>query len=58
MVGELSLRRTLLTSRERVDRMGARLKPGVSVTQAQAELANIGRALEQEFPAAKPRQRT
>ena len=30
--------------------MGARLKPGVSVRQAQAELANIGRALEQEFP--------
>jgi predicted permease len=32
--------------------MGARLKPGVSVQQAQAELANIGRALEREFPAA------
>ena len=30
--------------------MGARLKPGVSLRQAQAELANIGRALEQEFP--------
>ena len=32
--------------------MGARLKPGVSVRQASAELENIGRALEQEFPAA------
>jgi putative ABC transport system permease protein len=31
--------------------MGARLKPGVSVRQARAELENIGRALEQEFPA-------
>src|SRR5262245_61308778 len=31
--------------------MGARLKPGVSVRQARGELENIGRALEQEFPA-------
>jgi predicted permease len=53
MVGELSPRRTLLTSRESAwIVMGARLKPGVSLTQAQAELANIGRALEQEFPVA------
>ena len=53
MVGELSPRRTLLTSRESAwIVMGARLKPGVSVTHAQAELANIGRALEKEFPVA------
>jgi predicted permease len=53
MVGELTPRRssTLLTSRESVWLlMGARLKPGVTVRQAQAELANIGRALEQEYP--------
>ena len=53
MVGELAPRRSasLLTSRDSVWLvMGARLKPGVSVRQAQAELANIGRALEQEFP--------
>jgi predicted permease len=53
MVGELSARRTtsILTSRESVWLvMGARLKPGVSVRQAQAELANIARALEQEYP--------
>ena len=55
MVGDLSPRRSasILTSRESVWLvMGARLKPGVSVRQAQAELANIGRALEQEFPEA------
>jgi predicted permease len=53
MVGELSPRRSesILRSRESVWLiMAARLKPGVSVRQAQAELANIGRALEQEFP--------
>jgi len=53
MVGELSPRRTpsILTSRESVWLlMGARLKPGVTVGQAQAELAGIGRALEREFP--------
>jgi len=54
MVGELSPRRSasILKSREGVWLvMGARLKPGVSVRQARAELENIGRALEQEFPA-------
>ncbi len=54
MVGELSPRRaaSILKSRESVWLvMGGRLKPGVTVRQAQAELANIGRALEQEFPA-------
>jgi macrolide transport system ATP-binding/permease protein len=53
MVGELTPRRSsaLLTSREGVWLlMGARLKPGVTVRQAQAELANIGRALEQAYP--------
>ena len=53
MVGELSARRTasMLTSRESVWLvMGARLKPGVTVGQAQAELASIAQALEQEFP--------
>jgi len=30
--------------------MGARLKPGVSLPQAAAELAAIGRALQQEYP--------
>ena len=53
MVGELSPRRSasILSSRESVWLvMGARLKPGVTVRQAQAEMANIGRALEQEFP--------
>jgi predicted permease len=53
MVGELAsrLRPAILTSRESAWLvMGARLKPGVTVGQAQAELANIGRALEQEFP--------
>jgi predicted permease len=55
MVRELSPRRSasMLTSRESVWLvMSARLKPGVSVQQAQAELANIGRALEREFPVA------
>jgi hypothetical protein len=55
MVGELSPRRSasILTSRESVWLvMGARLKSGVSIRQAQAELGNIGRALEQEFPEA------
>ena len=53
MVGELASRLppSILTSRESAWLvMGARLKPGVTVGQAQAELANIGRALEQEFP--------
>src|SRR5262245_41345679 len=53
MVGELSPRRTssILTSRESsFIVMGARLKPGVTVRQAEAELANISRALQQEFP--------
>ena len=53
MVGELASRLppSILTSRESAWLvMGARLKPGITVGQAQAELANIGRALEQEFP--------
>ena len=53
MVGELASRLppAILTSRESAWLvMGARLKPGVTVGQAQAELANIGRALEREFP--------
>jgi predicted permease len=52
MVGELApSRASLLTSRDSAWLvMGARLKPGVSVRQAHAELANIGRALEQEHP--------
>jgi predicted permease len=53
MVAEAMPRRpaTILTSRPAVWLlMGARLKPGVSVRQAQAELENIGRALEREFP--------
>ena len=53
MVGELTPRRSasILTSREGVWLvMGARLKPGVTVRQAQAELETIGRALEREFP--------
>jgi predicted permease len=53
MVGELvpRLPPSILTSRESAWLvMGARLKPGVTVGQAQAELANIGRALEREFP--------
>jgi putative ABC transport system permease protein len=52
MVGELApSRASLLTSRASAWLvMGARLKPGVSVRQAHAELANIGRALQQEHP--------
>ncbi len=54
MVGELSPRGSALAPegpRIRVARDGRPLKPGVSVRQASAELENIGRALEQEFPA-------
>jgi len=41
----------LLTSREAVWLlMGGRLKPGVTVAQARAELTSIGAALEREFP--------
>ena len=44
---------SMLTSRESEwVLMGGRLKPGMSIRQAQAELQNIGRALEQEFPEA------
>src|SRR5947209_5301428 len=53
MVSTLTPRRSaaILTSREGVWLvMGARLKPGVSVKQAQAELDTIGRALEREYP--------
>src|SRR5262245_51810251 len=53
MVGELSPRRTssILTATESsFVVMGARLKPGVTVRQAEAELTNIGRALQQEHP--------
>jgi len=53
MVGELTPRRTaaILSSRAGVWLvMGARLKPGVSLQQAQAELETIGRALEREHP--------
>jgi predicted permease len=53
MVGELSPRRSgsILTSRESVWLvMGARLKPDVSIGQAQGELTSIARALEQEYP--------
>ena len=43
----------LLTSREGVFlMMGGRLKPGVGVAQARAEVTSIGAALEREFPAA------
>src|SRR4029077_8985524 len=42
---------SILTSRASVWLvMGARMKPGVTVQQAQAEVATIGRALEREFP--------
>jgi len=54
MIAEMMPRRdaSLLTSRASVWLvMGARLKPGVSVRQAQAELESIGRALEREYPA-------
>src|SRR5262249_42709967 len=53
MVGELTPRRTasLLTSRQGVWLvMGGRLKPGVTVARARAELATIGEALEREHP--------
>jgi predicted permease len=53
MVGDLSARRSasILTSREAVFLvMGARLKPGITIGQAQAELATIARALEREYP--------
>jgi predicted permease len=53
MVGDLTPRIStgLLNSRESVWLlMGARLKPGVTMRQAQAELATIGRALESEYP--------
>jgi len=53
MVGELSARRSgsILTSREAVFLvMGARLKPGITIGQARADLAAIARALEQEYP--------
>jgi predicted permease len=54
MVAELSPRRSSSILKSRIGVwlvMGARLKAGVTLRQAQAELANIGRALEQEFPA-------
>jgi predicted permease len=42
---------SLLTSRASVWlMMGARLKPGVTLPRAQAEIASIGAALEREFP--------
>src|SRR6266850_2343509 len=53
MIAEAMPRRStsLLTSRASVWlAMGARLEPGVSMRQAQAELENIGRTLEREFP--------
>ena len=52
MVGELSPRRTgsILTSEGVWLVMGARLKPGVSLGQAQGELTSIAQALEREFP--------
>jgi putative ABC transport system permease protein len=53
MIGDVSPRRaaSILTSRESVWLvMGGRLKAGVTVKQAQAELAAIGQALEREFP--------
>lgn len=53
MIGDLSSRRSpaILTSRgSAFVIMGARLKPGVTVAQADAELQNVARALEREFP--------
>jgi hypothetical protein len=53
MVAELTPRRSesVLRSRQSVWLvMGARLKPGVPLARAQAELDAIGRALEREFP--------
>jgi predicted permease len=42
---------TTLTSRESAWLlMGARLKPGITLQQAQAELATLGAALEREYP--------
>jgi len=55
MVAEAMPRRgaSMLTDREAVWlMMGARLKPGVSVEQAQAELTPLAAALEREFPEA------
>ena len=55
MVGELSPRRSaeILNSRESVWLiMGARLKPGVTLQQANADATSIGHALEREFPEA------
>jgi predicted permease len=53
MVGDISprLSGSILRSRQSVWLvMGARLKPGVSVRQAQEQLAAIGQQLEREFP--------
>jgi predicted permease len=53
MVGELTPRRTasILSSRQSVWLvMGGRLKPGVTVERARAEVATIGEALEREYP--------
>ena len=53
MVGDLSprLSESILRSRQSVWLvMGARLKPGVTVRQAQEELASVGQQLEREFP--------
>ncbi len=53
MVGDVSPRRSesILRSRQSVWLlMGARLKPGVTVRQAESEIANIGQQLEREFP--------
>src|SRR5262245_42417285 len=53
MIGDVSPRRSesILRSRESVWLvMGARLKPGVTIRQAQAEMAILGQTLEREFP--------
>jgi predicted permease len=53
MVAEASprLEASMLTSRESAWLlMGGRLKPGVSMQQAQAELTMLGKALEREYP--------
>ena len=55
MIAEASPRQdaTMLTSREAVWLiMGGRLKPGVTLQQAQAELTNLGATLEREYPEA------